>query len=390
MGQQFNFSATKIALVAEDTTYARERRGDLAAQRLMFVGRFGRGQYAPLQFQAQPVSVQLSGEPWLEQVHRPASPEAAIFPFRQIAQPLGPTQPFFLRYQSPPASLFFDTFAGLYTQVRAVSLRATTLTTPPQPYFLYTSANRSRASPAFFEDHALDILYRSYPFPYVTAIGIGLYPYTFEVPDLNSDVFAELVHRPLSPEALLFPFRQIVLPPAPATPFNLQWWQSKNWALEAEPIWRVPDTSLLNAFRWPTVIPPTVFLVPTLLGLTEIQADQVLAAAGYLNSVTTYSYSLLTPPTYVMSQNPAGGTNWPLANLVSFVVSIGPFVPGSPPLPPMKVTTRNFSLEEMVARAWGSEFRAPDHRVYVFSNGRGFDSTDIGNTGFYQKGTSTS
>ena len=48
-----------------------------------------------------------------------------------------------------------------------------------------------------------------------------------------------------------------------------------------------------------------------------------------------------------------------------------------------KVTFRNYSLEEMVAREWGSSFRAPDHRIYVWSNGRGFDSTDIGFTGIY-------
>ena len=47
------------------------------------------------------------------------------------------------------------------------------------------------------------------------------------------------------------------------------------------------------------------------------------------------------------------------------------------------VTTRQFSWAEMARRAWGSEFSAPDHRVYEWSNGRGFDSTDMGVTGFY-------
>lgn len=63
------------------------------------------------------------------------------------------------------------------------------------------------------------------------------------------------------------------------------------------------------------------------------------------------------------------------------------------PLPPLsptlgrQVTTRQFSLEEMVSRAWGPEFKAPDHGVYVFGGGaRSFDSTDIGTTGFYKKG----
>jgi hypothetical protein len=50
------------------------------------------------------------------------------------------------------------------------------------------------------------------------------------------------------------------------------------------------------------------------------------------------------------------------------------------------VTTRQYSLLEMVAREWGSEFRAPDHGVYEFDGGaRRFDSTDIGTTGFYRR-----
>jgi hypothetical protein len=62
------------------------------------------------------------------------------------------------------------------------------------------------------------------------------------------------------------------------------------------------------------------------------------------------------------------------------------------PLPPLnpalgrQVTSRQFSLLEMVERAWGPEFSAPDHGIYQFSNGRRFDSTDMGTTGIYQRG----
>ena len=49
------------------------------------------------------------------------------------------------------------------------------------------------------------------------------------------------------------------------------------------------------------------------------------------------------------------------------------------------VTSRVFSWKDMVVRAWGSEYSAPDHRVYEFSSGRGFDSTDRGYTGIYRK-----
>lgn len=60
-----------------------------------------------------------------------------------------------------------------------------------------------------------------------------------------------------------------------------------------------------------------------------------------------------------------------------------------PPLNPSlgrQVTSRNFSLLEMVERAWGSEWSAPDHGVYQFSGGRRFDSTDMGSTGIYRQG----
>ncbi len=60
-----------------------------------------------------------------------------------------------------------------------------------------------------------------------------------------------------------------------------------------------------------------------------------------------------------------------------------------PPLPSslgLPVSTRTFSLSEMVERAWGSEFFAPDHRVYQFGGVRFFDSTDMGYTGIYGPG----
>ena len=61
----------------------------------------------------------------------------------------------------------------------------------------------------------------------------------------------------------------------------------------------------------------------------------------------------------------------------------GPFPPLNPALG-NQVTSRQFSLLEMVERAWGSEFAAPDHGIYEFGNGRRFDSTDMGTTGIYR------
>lgn len=62
----------------------------------------------------------------------------------------------------------------------------------------------------------------------------------------------------------------------------------------------------------------------------------------------------------------------------------------APILPPSlgnPVTSRTFSWKEMVIRQWGSEFAAPDHRIYNFSGGRSFDSTDLGETGIYRRPT---
>ena len=48
-----------------------------------------------------------------------------------------------------------------------------------------------------------------------------------------------------------------------------------------------------------------------------------------------------------------------------------------------KVRTQKLDWDQMVRSSWGSEFSAPDHGVYEFSNGRMFDSTDRSKTGIY-------
>lgn len=47
------------------------------------------------------------------------------------------------------------------------------------------------------------------------------------------------------------------------------------------------------------------------------------------------------------------------------------------------VSTRDYNWLEMCQVAWGSEFYAPDHKIYLWSNGRAFDSSDKGLTGIY-------
>lgn len=54
-----------------------------------------------------------------------------------------------------------------------------------------------------------------------------------------------------------------------------------------------------------------------------------------------------------------------------------------------KVTSSTQSWQQLVERAWGSEFSAPDHNIYEFGNARGFDSTDRGRTGIYSPNLGT-
>lgn len=48
-----------------------------------------------------------------------------------------------------------------------------------------------------------------------------------------------------------------------------------------------------------------------------------------------------------------------------------------------KVSTRTINWNDEVIKAWGSEFRTPDHKIYQFSGGNDKDSTDKGKTGIY-------
>lgn len=272
------FEARVPVLVAEETIFRREDH----YKRLLLYGRLGRGQQFPVQFQKEPISVQLSGDPWLEQVHRSTSPEAILYPFRQIPviQPSG--QPFFLLTpKRPPPELFFDRFAGVYSVTEALSKIEATFFSPAQPWIVYRQTPRPPNS--FFEDHSLETGQTSpHAYPYVISVVVGLFPYSFEVPDLNGDPWLEQIHRPSNPELALYPHRQIpqfVI----GQPFNLLWWSSHNWPLESEAIWRVPDTSSLNQFRWVEVVapfPPPVSIPPTRSAWT---ADSVNVTADSIN-----------------------------------------------------------------------------------------------------------
>jgi hypothetical protein len=47
-----------------------------------------------------------------------------------------------------------------------------------------------------------------------------------------------------------------------------------------------------------------------------------------------------------------------------------------------RVSSRVISWMDLAMRAWGSEYRAPDHKVYQFT-GRDYDSTDQSKGGVY-------
>ena len=129
--------------------------------------------------------------------------------------------------------------------------------------------------------------------------------------------------------------------------------------------------------------------VPDVISMTLAAATQLLTSLGFNISDSSVN-STVTPPGSISQQNPIGGSLVTSGTTIQLFVSIGQYVRAPNANLGYNVTVRNFSLEEMVSREWGASFRAPDHRIYVWSNNRSFDSTDIGTTGIYQKGTITS
>jgi hypothetical protein len=302
-------------LVNEDTIYRREDH----SKRLLLYGRPGRVQgFTSLFPQHQPISAYLSGEPWLEQVARPKSPESALYPFRQIkvTQPSGQNLNL-LTVPRPKPQFFEDRFVSVYPVVEVADQNPTTFFTPPQPGWLYF--NKNRPSPTFFEDHSLETGQTNHPYPNVIQIGIGLFPYTFEIPDLTSEVWAEQVHRPPNPEIALYPFRQIYINQSPQQIMLQMFYKSPNWQVEAEPIWRVPDQQTLTQFRWQIVIP----MLPNVVGFPQAAAISLLSLDGFNNVSIILLPSTTVPSGIVIAQAPLAGPQ-PSFNIpVTLTVSIG-------------------------------------------------------------------
>jgi hypothetical protein len=258
-------------LVNEDTIYRREDHN----KRLLLFRGVGVGSRALPWYKANNPYVLVDN--WQEPNRKPAD----LYPFRQVTVSTPVGQPFLGLYpKRPPPQLFFDTFASVYTVLERYGQLGTTTFTPNQPQFIYFWQNKPSFD--FFVDRSLDTGQTNHPFPHVIQIGIGLFPYSFEVPDLNDNPWLEQVHRPPNPEALLFPFRQIpqfII----GQPFNLTWWKGKNWDIEAEPIWRVPDTSTLNQFRWREIFVPPVIVIPAIRTRSAWTADSGLVTADSIN-----------------------------------------------------------------------------------------------------------
>jgi beta-lactam-binding protein with PASTA domain len=69
-------------------------------------------------------------------------------------------------------------------------------------------------------------------------------------------------------------------------------------------------------------------IVPSVAGMTEAEANSVLAADTLAVGATTYEYSDTMPEGFVISQNPPAGTAVPIGSIVDLVVSSGqPVVP---------------------------------------------------------------
>jgi hypothetical protein len=178
---------TTPVLVAEDTTFARERY-DHAARILM--------------------------------LQRPQKHLAASAPIWSLLVP------------RPSPVLFEDRFVSVYPVLEVFSQKG--VPPPAQPFSL-TFRPSTRLDEPQQEDqfHRVDqttlfrfILQKSQP--------INFLGFTFEIPDLCDNPWLEWVHPAPTPESLMYPFRQIYPPSVKPTPINLLYWASPNWRLEAE------------------------------------------------------------------------------------------------------------------------------------------------------------
>lgn len=126
--------------------------------------------------------------------------------------------------------------------------------------------------------------------------------------------------------------------------------------------------------------------INSVLGVPSVELDYFPSAFSPAFTLGTITFSEQAGSFLLGAQT--------IAATPGVITVTGPAVGTGPPLfiPPQlgkPVTTRTFSWADMAQRAWGSEFRAPDHRIYQFSGGNYKDSTDLGTTGIYSPNLGT-
>lgn len=111
----------------------------------------------------------------------------------------------------------------------------------------------------------------------------------------------------------------------------------------------------------------------------------IFAGSGLIfDELRRSNIALYTAGTYDFSYNCTPGIIIPPPTMtIAQPSAIMPYPSIKPSYVPIPVTITVWTMLDMATRAWGSEYNAPDKNIYVFSNGRGFDSTDLSRNGVY-------
>jgi hypothetical protein len=275
-------------------------------------------------------------------------------------------QPFFLRYQSPPPSLFFDTWAAALPVVEAYSQAFQ----PPQnqPWFIWRPSTRL-VDP---EDEYKRFDHNAYFWMLNRVVQQPTELVGTPWVDINDDEWQEQVHRPTDHALALFPFRQpaVVLP---GQPWYLWDWRPRTHGRERpEELYPEFRTTYYDLFPYRQIVPPKVYksiwqetsdvinagfivqpsiewitdpvypygaailgdiippegtpkppntlislrasfgkpgvedttTVPNVVGLQQYQAQEAMRIARLVYGTPTYAYNSVQPASYVVSQFP--------------------------------------------------------------------------------------
>lgn len=193
--------------------------------------------------------------------------------------------------------------------------------------------------------------------------------------------------------SLVAPVFEVPFVPTPLRTTTIYAWPQEAWEAQSS-----PDV----AFQFAGVPVPITPVLPAAVGTIRFTWAQESwdsqrgsrNAASFAQPPAAMPFISIPTVSQLIGSWPQPDWKAQQAPALAYLFAIVQPKPPKPPVPQpvqppfnlgYKVTTRNFSWLEMVTREWGGEFRAPDHRIYVFSNDRDFDSTDMGQTGIYRK-----